>query len=367
MTKPRLIVVGPLPPPHHGVTVSTSLVLANPELRRRFAVAHLDTSDHRSGENLGRWDLTNLRIGLANVVTLARLLKGQRGTLYLPISQSWGALLRDSLFVQLAAVRGWRVAIHLRGSEFLSLYSALPRLSRAWVRHTLGYVTSAAVVGESLRGAFGPLLPRDRIAVVPNGTLPFEADETLRDRKQVLFLSNLRVRKGVLEALAAARIVCGRIPDVRFVFAGRWESGALERRLREEAASFDGRIEFTGTIVGDGKRRLLESSAILLFPPREPEGHPRVVLEALAAGIPVVTTDRGAIGETVEDGVSGFVLASPDPTLLADRLSRLLEDDRLYESMSSAALARYTKRFTQARADALLAAWLWEVSRANLA
>ena len=59
MRRSRLIViVGPLPPPIHGVTVSTSLVLRNELLRERFDVEHLDTSDHRTGRNVGTWDAT---------------------------------------------------------------------------------------------------------------------------------------------------------------------------------------------------------------------------------------------------------------------------------------------------------------------
>src|SRR3954469_19616628 len=98
MTRKPLIVVGPLPPPIHGVSVSTSLVLANPLLRERFALSHLDTSDFRTRENVGRWDSTNIRLGLVALARLLRLLRQNPGVVYLPISQNGGGLLRDSLF-----------------------------------------------------------------------------------------------------------------------------------------------------------------------------------------------------------------------------------------------------------------------------
>ena len=100
------------------------------------------------------------------------------------------------------------------------------------------------------------------------------------------------------------------------------------------------------------------SSSVLLFPPSEPEGHPRVVLEAMSAGLPVVTTDRGAIAETVADGQTGFVLPDPDPETLAERLLRLLEDAELRTQMGQASRARYLELFTQERADERLADWL---------
>jgi glycosyltransferase involved in cell wall biosynthesis len=365
MTKPRLLVVGPVPPPVHGVTVSTTLVLANPILHELFAVEHLDTSDHRDRRNVGRWDATNVALGVAGLARLASTLRGVRGTVYLPLSQAVGAFLRDSLYIRTAHRMGWRVAIHLRGSEIRHLYDSQGGLFRGFARGTLGRVTSAAVMGESLRDVFGELVPSDRVEVVPNGTPRNSANGVTRDRYQVLFLSSLRRRKGVVEAVEAAAITARRVPRARFIFAGSWEDPELDEQVRARAEPSDGRIEFRGEVLGRAKDSLLASTGVLLFPPRDPEGHPRVVLEAIAAGLPVVATDRGAIRETIEEGVNGFVLSEPRPEELADRLIRLLEDDQLYESMSRAAYALYEERFTQQAADRRLAEWLLDVATAK--
>lgn len=365
MTKRRLIVIGPLPPPVHGVTVSTSLVLANKILRGTFDVTHVDTSDHRGRENVGRWDFTNVAVGLKNLATLLSALRGHRGTVYLPISQSTGAFLRDSLFIRAARLRGWQVAIHLRGSEILRFYESQGRVFRWWARRTLGGVSSAAVMGESLRWVFGPLVASDRVAVVPNGTPRLTPGNVQRNGSTVLFLSNLRRRKGVVEALEAAVITAAEVPHACFVFAGAWENDQLEAELRERSTLLGDRIEFLSPVSGTAKDDLLRRSSVLLFPPREPEGHPRVVIEAIAAGLPVVATDQGAIGETITDGVNGFLLAKPDPRELADRLKRLLLEDELQERMSREALAVYESRFTQEIADRRMAEWLESVAGAT--
>jgi hypothetical protein len=78
----RLIVIGPLPPPYHGVTVSTGLVLANPLLKRSFTLEHLDTSDHRPGDNTGQWDLRNVWLALRTLARLLVRLRGDRGVVY---------------------------------------------------------------------------------------------------------------------------------------------------------------------------------------------------------------------------------------------------------------------------------------------
>jgi glycosyltransferase involved in cell wall biosynthesis len=353
-----LLVVGPLPPPYHGVTVSTSLVLANPYLLERFAVEHLDTSDPREIGNIGKWELTNILLGLRALTSLVSRLRGRQGILYLPLSQNAPAFLRDSLFIHTAALLGWKVAVHLRGSDFRTFYSESGVVLQHWIRMTLRRVQGVAVVGESLRWVFEGLVPPERISVVPNGTPDPRHDEVARDPEHVLFLSHLRRRKGVAQAVEAALLVLEARPTARFTFAGTWESPDLERELRRWCEQSDGRIEFRRAVHGSAKAALLGSAGIFLFPPVEPEGHPRVVLEAMAWGIPVVTTDRGAIKETVVDGRCGFVLDDPEPRLLADRVLVLLDNDALRADFGQAARRIYLDRFTQGRADAKLTDWL---------
>src|SRR4029078_7602113 len=101
VTPESFIVVAPLPPPVHGVTVSTRLVLDNARLHDLFDVRHLDTSDHRSGHNLRPWDVCTVVGALRATVRLVRALRGSPGLIYLPVSQSTAGFVRDSLFVLL--------------------------------------------------------------------------------------------------------------------------------------------------------------------------------------------------------------------------------------------------------------------------
>jgi glycosyltransferase involved in cell wall biosynthesis len=357
----RLIIIGPVPPPLHGVAVSTTLVLANPVLLERFRIEHLDTSDHRPVKNIGAWDRRNIALGVRHPLELHRRLRGERGIVYLPLSQSTGGFLRDSIFIGLATARGWRVAAHLRGGQFREFYWSQPHLVRAWMRFSLNRVDSLAVMGSSLRSLFQEILPEHKIRVVPNGSPDLGPRELEGRSETVLFLSNLRQRKGVIEAFEAARLVVREHPTARFLFVGEWEDPQLERTLTRRAADSRGRITFHPPVHGEAKRELLLSSSILLFPPVEPEGHPRVVLEGLSAGLPVVATNQGAIAETIVDGESGFILASAAPDELAERILLLLHDPRLRDRMAKAARARYLDHFTQERADTHLADWLTEV------
>ncbi len=355
----RLVVVGPLPPPYHGASVSTGLLVSSETLQQRFALEHVDISDRRDGRsNIGRWDLENVTGGVGGALRLLARLRGPRGVVYLPIAQNVPGILRDSLYIHVAALRRWKVAVHLRGSDLGDVYRAQPAAMRLWMRFTLRRVTSMAVMGDSLRPVFDGLMPAERIAVVPNGTPEIALPELPTDPQQVLFFSNLRRRKGIIESVDAALRVLLEHPTARFVFVGDWEDEELERQVRARAAKAGDQIEFRPAATGDDRLALFASSSMLLFPPVEPEGHPRVVLEALAAGLPVITTNRGAIAETVVEGESGFVLDHPVPDELAACVLRLLRDPGLRDRMSKSARSRYEQCYTLDATDAAFADWI---------
>jgi glycosyltransferase involved in cell wall biosynthesis len=361
-SRPRLIVMGPVPPPTHGVAVSTVLMLANPQLERRFEVEHIDTTDSRPIATIGSWDVTNVTLGLRHLGRLIRSLRGRKGIVYLPLSQNLGGFARDSLFIHASALAGWKVVFHLRGGAFRDFYESSSRPVRWWIRVTLRRVTSLAVVGSGLRPMFDGLVDSRKVAVVPNGTPDVQRNNGSRNPNRILYLSNLVEDKGIVEAVEAALLVIESNPHAEVVFAGEWDDASLERRLRDRVADHSDRITVLPCVTGEEKEELLQSCSVLLFPPRAEEGHPRVVLEAICRGIPLVTTDRGAISETVTDSESAFVLADPEPRILADRILRLLADDGLRNAMGKAARSRYEHAYTQEMADQRLAEWLESVA-----
>jgi glycosyltransferase involved in cell wall biosynthesis len=355
----RLVIIGPSPPPTHGVTISTALAYANPHLREIFDVRHLDTSDGRPTTNLGRWDVENVTGGLLALYRLNRLLRGvPPGIVYLTLSENSGGFMRDSLFIWCARARGWRIAVHIRNSLFREFYTAQIRLMQSWIRRTMGILTGVAVLGDELRSLMNGFVEPERVSVVPNGTPDFDRPSCEPDRWLVLYLSNLWRKKGADHAVRAAQIVAETDSRARFIFAGEWESDEFERYVRDLAEPLGPRLAFVGPVDGDEKARLMASARVLLFPVAWGEGHPRIVLEALAAALPIVTTNRATIAGTVVNGTGGFVLADPDPRELASKVLLLLHDDELHRQMSAGARSRYLEAFTQAEADRRLADWI---------
>jgi glycosyltransferase involved in cell wall biosynthesis len=148
-------------------------------------------------------------------------------------------------------------------------------------------------------------------------------------------------RKGHRDALAAWRQVIAKVPEARLVIFGR---GPLDGEIRQLASTVDG-----VTVAGfrDDLRQFLGHFDVLLHPARR-EGLGVVVLEAQAAGIPVVAFRSGGIPEVVGHDQTGLFAAPGDLQELADALVAMLSDPARAASMGAAA-ARHAARYSVAR------------------
>ena len=168
--RPTVLLVGPTPPPVHGVSVHTRMLLETPALHRCCRVAHLDTADRRSLKNIGRFDLQNVRLAVLHLARYTGMLRRKRPTaVYVQVSQTALAYLRDGLLILLAKAFGARVVTHLHGGSFHQFYEEAWGPIRWLIRVSTRRVDSAWVHSEGLRPMYKDLLPPERVQVVPNG------------------------------------------------------------------------------------------------------------------------------------------------------------------------------------------------------
>ena len=358
-----VLVVGPLPEPYNGMTVVTETILTS-SLREEFNVVHVDTSDHRGISNVGRLDVRNIALALravsGAVVALARF---DIELVYLPIAKNRLGFLRDAPLLLAARATRRRTLVHFHARGFDEFNAAEPW----WMRQLIALClrskrTYAIVLGERLRGEFDGLIPSDRVHVLANGVRDHSAvtaDGTVSSPPTVLHLSTLWSAKGVFDVLESAFRLKETFPDIQYVLAGDWYSATEARDARRYIADTDlhDSVLMPGPVHGAAKARLLATSTLMVFPSRS-EGHPLVVLEALSAALPVVTTSVGAIPEIIDDGKEGFLVEPGDVDTITDCVARLLIDPELRADMGRSARLRYEHDFTAERfTDRLGAIW----------
>jgi glycosyltransferase involved in cell wall biosynthesis len=131
----------------------------------------------------------------------------------------------------------------------------------------------------------------------------------------LLFLGRMNPTKGVTEAIDAARATGHRL-----VLAAKMrEAGEVAFYEDVVAPRCINGIEFIGEVGGDDKKRLIGGATALLNPIQWPEPFGLVMIEALAAGTPVISTRRGAAPEIVQHGRTGFLCDDPDALVRAIR------------------------------------------------
>ncbi len=351
-----ILVIGPMPPPWHGVATCMRDVVAIAE--RGVPLVVLDTADRRGLANIGRLDWGNVKLGLEHAVQNFWLLLSRRPALvFLFISQGTLPFLRDFCFLAPAILMRRRLVIHLQGGYFRDFYESSGPVIQAMIRWTVGSADRVLVLGEQLKPIFDGLVAPERLLVLPNAVDPepyrrmraAEPEKAAESGVVLTYMATISREKGALDFLRAVPAIRSRVPDARIVIAGEVlnEDNAAEIEKIMSRLELHDVVECPGVVTGEDKLRLLVDSDVFVFPTRYPyEGHPYVLLEAMAAGLPILTTDQGCIDETVTDGRNGLLVPQGDVEAIADAAIRLASDAGLRKAMSEANLRRIEADYT---------------------
>lgn len=352
MSGSTLLIIGPSPPPYNGMSVATELVVK--AVADNLTYVHLDTADRRGLSNIGKFELGNVLLAaLHGTRYLWILLSRWPEAVYVPIAQAWLPFLRDCLFLIPAKLMRRKVIIHLHGGYFAKFYRETSPLVRWIIRYALRSVAFAIVLGKNVEGVFEGIIPAERIRMIPNGIPDLFARQAHPEkdhrRPAVLFLSTLMGEKGFLDLLCTLPLVRERFGEFRAIFAGAWYRQSDKEAAKRHVSRFElgPNVEFVGAVDPTKKQQLLENSDVLVFPTKYPfEGHPYVILEAMAAGLPIISTNWACIPEMVQDSLNGFLIEPGNTDELAEKLCLLLADGALRKKMGQASRERFLAEFT---------------------
>src|SRR3954468_14670986 len=272
------------------------------------------------------------------LVELVRLCRRVRPDIVHAHSSKAGALGRLAAAlarvpVRIFTVHGWSFAA----------YGGLPGRLYLWVERRLRRLTTAVVcVAEASRdvGVDAGACRAERTLVIHNAVdvAAFAAPERLRGIPQVVSIGRFAFPKDfatLVEALAATRA------DYRAAFVGE---GPLLPEIADtiRQRGLTDRIDLLGN---RGDVPVVLASADVFVLSSRSEGFPVSILEAMAAGLPVVATDVGGVAESVVDGETGLLVPPGDPAGLAAALDRLLTDGALRLRLGAAGRERARRHF----------------------
>ena len=178
-------------------------------------------------------------------------------------------------------------------------------------------------------------IPAERIVHKPNFTWPVRRRSG--PGEHLLYLGRLSAEKGVRTMVDAWQVV-----DAPLLVAG---DGPLRRELERAAPAS---VKFLGTVSPERALELVRTARALVLPSIWYEGAPRSIVEAYAAGVPVIASRIGSLPEFVEDGRSGRLVPPGDAGALGDAAAAVLDDRRSVE-LGEGAHRIWEERFTPER------------------
>lgn len=354
--KPRILFILHLPPPVHGPSKVGECIRNSPVVGDAFETRFLNLSTSASLKDIGR-------VGFRKFRTFLRLRRSVREALetfspdlvYMTPSVWFPGVVKDWLLARTVRKSGCKIVFHLHNKGTST--AAAARI----IYRSLFAGSDVILLSRLLYPDIAPYVPESRIRCCWNGVdaMPVPHRGTEDGVPEILFLSNLLPDKGIEDLLEACRILKRQGIPFRCRFVGA-PSAAIS------AESFNGIVKehglesvvrYDGPLYGDRKVEAFSRADIFVHPSRE-DCFPLVVLEAMAAGLPVVSTLEGGIPDEVAEGETGLLCPKADPEALARALGLLLTDPDMRRRMGEAGRHRYELHFTRKKFEERLTALL---------
>ncbi|UCF04637.1 MAG: glycosyltransferase family 4 protein [bacterium] len=334
MKQKKALLIGPVPPPIGGDTVLTANVLASRFWDERdIELSHIDTSP-RAGVRLPDEHLS-FSDAVRGFRIVWRVLAHLGGTdIVLLWANSRFVYTVGLLIIVLTRITGKPIIIKVFGAFLAKRVSELPALWRRLVVGLLGRVDyilpETGLLAGELQRELG--LPAGRVVPLPN----FLPDRSLIDDLEVrdytgrcVFIGQVKREKGIFEIIDAVKESTLHRCDLYGPILER-DVAQLEKRL----AGVEN-VTYRGLIDPDEVQAILRKYDALLLPTfHVGEGYPAVILQAFAAGVPVIASDWMSIPELVVHGVRGLLVPTHSPQELREALDRFASDPELYREVA---------------------------------
>lgn len=358
--KKILIFVGPLPPPILGESIALQSLYEAEKLHRIYNVKKMDLSrkdfEDPGGLAFDKLFFDSLKLLYAGFLSMFN----KEAILYISISQTKMGLIRDCLFIRFSKISSRnRVVAHLHGNNLGGAIEATSRKLRQFIENTLKKVDIGIVLGSKLAPNYKNLVKR--VEVVSNG-IPEnfikrnEIDfDRQREKVSILYLSNLMAEKGYVELVQAAAGLIKEGLDLELNLVGAVQN---ENEFQEVERFIDknglaDRIIYHGTKRGEEKKRFFLEADIMALPTKyKVEGQPMSIIEGMAAGLPIISSDRGIIAELIEDC---GILVEPEVQDIKRAIKQLAVNEKERKLLGKISREIYEEYYTEDKyTDALV-------------
>lgn len=329
LKKPKVIMVGPFPP--YDIKGGISSVISNylsSDIKKEFNIIYISTS---SGKNM----FIKIDSLFISIFKLLYNLTFKKIDIIHIHSGSWRSFYRKIVYVFISKLYRKKIILHIHGGEF-NLFYDRSSINKYLITTTLNTVDMIIIISSRLSSDIKEKTKNKNIKILFNSinTLKFSSQSNnIRKSKatnNVIYLSKLSSKKGIFDLLSAIPLVINKRSSAKFIICG---NGMLDecRRICEEK-DISHSVEICGWVSGQEKIKLICNADVFVLP-SYCECFPVAIIEAMAAGLPIISTCVGGIPDIIKDGLNGYLIQPGDIESLANKILILLENRQLRNKM----------------------------------
>lgn len=317
----KILMIGPFPPPVHGMSLGNKTL--KEALIKKYQIDHINTTTRKKISNvinMNKFGVKKIWLSFIHIVKgTLKILFNNYNLVYITPSQSINSYLKYIPFIFMANKRKQPIMIHIHGGYFQKMIENSKGIKKKIAIKSLKKISGAIVLGNSFKNMFTEYLNSDSVFVCENGAdnhlfltdkeiekkiKDYDKDETIR----ISYLSNLIEAKGILDLLEAVLRIKKMGKKIKIYLAGAIEP-RIKKRTEEYFLLLDESVEYYGVIEGIAKKEMLKKSYCFCLPSKHPlgEGQPISIIEGMATGNLIVTTNLGAIPDVVSENYAIFI------------------------------------------------------------
>ncbi len=326
MNQLKIVMLGDSLEHHGGIVAVEKLILQN--ISDKVTIQHIATREDGSA-------IHKLSVFAKGVLALLwRLLSKKTDIIHIHMAD-WGSVFRKAIITMIGLIFRKPVIIHAHGPEFHLTYNSLPRLIQQCLNLVFSRCQGFIVLSNSWKDFYVPNLglEAEKVFVLPNPVaVPDKIPERLDTSKvKLVFSGRVGQRKGAFDLIKAfADLPAEQKDRAELIFAG---DGDIEQGLDlVKKLNLGGHIAFLGWLTSDKKDKLLANSHVFVLPSHN-EALPMALLEAMAWGLPVITSPVGGIPEIINTNQNGLLVPPGDIQKLTAAMQSLIKNHNLRQTL----------------------------------
>ncbi len=330
---------------HTGFYTMNSYVFDSLELKNKYCCSHIKMYSAGYPIKFLNSFFNFLKIFWYSLEIIVKLIIHNPQIIYFTISPKT-AFLRDTIYVFIIKLFKKKIVYHLHGKGIREKASnnSLYRILYKWAYRNTYVICLSEKVQYDI-----DWLPIKGIHIVPNA---IDINQKFINRVvqssnpslKVLYFSNLIKTKGIFDFINAVLMLFEKHYEFDVLIAGQ-EYDVSYEEIRSITYLHKKHFKLLGPLYGNRKLNIFHEADILIFPTLL-DTYPLILIEALAFGLTVITTNEGATTDIIKDGENGYIVKKNDPAHIAGKLVLLIDNPNFLKQYSMNNIKRYNDYYT---------------------